>query len=564
MLVLLAGLYGYLMKPDVTGFLYDDGMYLMAAKALANGQGYRLPEIIGSPWFYKYPPLYPTLLAVFWNINPHFPGNIPWLKGLNVLLTLITLGLWGYYFRAARNLSMGVCVGLIALLGVNWRLIEVSVELMSEPLFMLLSVLTLLVFRHFQQRGKPLQPKQILMVCMLSVAAFYARSMALPLIAAIALWLWLAQQKKQAVGYALGAFIGMLPWFLWSSSRKDTTYALGDFLIRSFQETYMQSMRMDLKYEYNFPTLLSKGINELLGNFSLHFFPLLDRLSLTKPTLLSEGLILGLSFGLLILLVRYTVANWKQKQISVEGLYVSMYLLILPFWSFYRCYPRFVVPVLPLLMGFLLSAIAFQLRNKPLKLDWRPGLLLLMIALNLIHLTPFLQKPTPNALLINSDIDLWAEHRAAFDFIRQKTEPGSRFHLENTDEVYFYALNTQRPTLDFFVFLPNTKLAKACTSATKECLLNLYEQNAAATLRVLEANQVQYIVFSRLQVLKNQQNSGYVAQKTMPITPLMVAQSGSQWQPVFQSERGIITIYGRIPIEQRVSRALQPHSLIKR
>ena len=84
------------MKPDVTGFLYDDGMYLMVAKALANEQGYRLPEIVGSPWFYKYPPLYPALLALFWKMNPHFPENIPWLKCLNILLALATLGLWGY------------------------------------------------------------------------------------------------------------------------------------------------------------------------------------------------------------------------------------------------------------------------------------------------------------------------------------------------------------------------------------------------------------------------------------------------------------------------------------
>lgn len=540
----LAALYFYLMKPDVAGFLYDDGMYLMAAKALATGQGYRLIDVVGSPWFYKYPPLFPSVLALGWLINPDFPNNIVWLKSINVLFSLITLGLWGYYFRTIRQFSLGLSLGLIALVGTNWRFIEVSIELMSEPLFILLSTLTLILCHRFSQPQKPLPFKHLAILMLLSVAAFYTRTMALPLIAALCLWLFMRQSRKQAFQYGIGCFLLMLPWFAWSAAKPDTTYVIGDFLVRSFQETYFQSFRMDLKYEYSLIELVSKGISELLGNLSVQFFPLLERFFLNKPTIFSESVILGLSFGLVILLGRYTYQQLKARQISPEALYVGLYLAVLPFWSFYRFYPRFIMPLLPILWAGLLFYGPITLAKNNRRSRLIPATLLaILLCLNTIHLWPYLQKSNPNDLIVNSPIPLWNEHQAAFNFLRKRTSRHAQLYISNTDETAFYALNTNRKALDIFLFLPPQKIDQRCDVTSKECLIGLYHQNATAMLTVLRQNGITHLVSSTTPVFKNQYNNGFKARKAMSIVSIILQQTPQAMREVFHTPDNVIRIY---------------------
>ncbi len=537
----------YLMRPDVVGFLYDDGMYLMVAKALAEGHGYRLMGIVDQPYFYKYPPLFPLMLALGWLINPHFPHNIVWLKSINILLATGTLALWGYYFRTIRQFPQWVCLLLVLILGTHWRFLEVSIDLMSEPLFMLLSTLALILCHRFQEKNPSFTPTQVAVLVVLSVAAFYTRTMALPLITAIGLWLWLSGQRKQAGAYWLSSAILTLPWFLWSGSRRDTTYALGDFLVRTFQETYFQSFRMDLKYEYTLPELVGKGLQDLLGNCSVQFFPLLERFFLNKPTLLSESVILGLSFALIVLLGRYAYQQLKARHFSPEGLYVSVYLAMLPFWSFYKFYPRFILPLLFLLLGFLVNSIAHSKTTASPKTVsksfWLPWALIGLFGLNLLHLTPYLSKSARKSLIVSTQPDLWQDYQSTFQFIQAHTSANSRFYLENTDENYFYALNTNRSVFDFFVFLPEEKILQHCPKPTKACLENFFEQNAKVTLNVLAQGKVNYIVDCKLQVIKNQYNNWYPAHKAMSMVPLLIQQNPSAFQAVFQTNDGLITIY---------------------
>ncbi len=538
-----AALAYYLMRPEVVGFLYDDGMYLMVAKALAQGHGYRLMEIVDQPYFYKYPPLFPLLLAAGWLINPHFPQNIVWLKSINILLATGTLALWGYYFRQIRQFPHWACLLLVAILGTHWRFLEVSIDLMSEPLFMLLSTLTLILCHRFQEKNQPFTPAKVALLVVVSVAAFYTRTMALPLIMAIGLWLWLTGQRKQAGAYWLSSALLSLPWFLWSGSRKETTYVLGDFLVRTFQETYFQSFRMDLKYEYTLPELMSKGIGELLGNFSVQFSPLLERFFLNKPTLLSESVILGLSFTLILLLGRYAYHQLKAKNFSPEGLYVLVYLAILPFWSFYNVYPRFLMPLLPILWALLLSAFSVHWMKSERKQYILPLVLLAGLALNSIHLQPYLNKQNPNQMTVNSKLNVWQDYAEALRFLNTQTPPHSSIYIENLDEAYFYALNTTHQTLDAFLFLPMTKLEQLCPNQNSACLFTVFQSQITTHLTLAKKKHIQYLLISSLQInTKLLKNNWHFTIKQSPLAQT-VKENPSLYNPVFQSTNGLITIY---------------------
>src|SRR5215469_1515837 len=73
------------------GMMEDDSLYLSSARAIAQGHGYVMASVPGTPPGTKYPILYPWLLSWVWRLNPEFPGNLSWAVGLNVLFGMIFL-----------------------------------------------------------------------------------------------------------------------------------------------------------------------------------------------------------------------------------------------------------------------------------------------------------------------------------------------------------------------------------------------------------------------------------------------------------------------------------------
>ncbi|UCF20383.1 MAG: hypothetical protein JSU87_02965, partial [Gemmatimonadota bacterium] len=51
---------------SLVGVNYDDGIYVLLAKALAHGEGYRVTFLPVDVPGVKYPPLYPVSLVPFW------------------------------------------------------------------------------------------------------------------------------------------------------------------------------------------------------------------------------------------------------------------------------------------------------------------------------------------------------------------------------------------------------------------------------------------------------------------------------------------------------------------
>lgn len=52
----------------LVGVFYDDGIYVTAGKALAEGQGYRHIHLPDAPPDVHHPPLYPLVLALAWRL----------------------------------------------------------------------------------------------------------------------------------------------------------------------------------------------------------------------------------------------------------------------------------------------------------------------------------------------------------------------------------------------------------------------------------------------------------------------------------------------------------------
>ena len=425
-------LYLLLARPHVTGFEYDDGAYLLAAKALANGQGYVLPYTHPLQALVKYPPLTSIIMTPLWWLPVEFPANVMLFKGLNILLTLTFLGMLGYYAERVIKLPRWQSLCVVGLVGCHPQLTHVATEILSEPLYLVLSMgLFLLSVRCHSGNGALKTDREgsfattgMLLagvLLLLAVLAYYARTVGIILVGALGLWLFVSHRKKHALlawffGFGLCAL-----WMLWTSAQADFTTPLSlngrEWVLRTLNESYLTSIKTDLLYHYTWIDLYSSGLAALYGKWSIELFPFLS--------LLPSWVALASGFGLLGLFLLLGLKHLKQKQWSLPGIYVTLYLGILPFWAYHDQYPRFLIVILPFLWLWL-----FQLANKAhRKLPSKtPHIVIpvLVLAISICNLIPNgfrIVFDRGNAITFKNKPPVWVDFIATTDAIKQRQIP---------------------------------------------------------------------------------------------------------------------------------------------
>jgi hypothetical protein len=78
-MVILLG--SWQMVVGVCGVYHVDAMYVITARALAQGEGHRLINLPDCPLQTKYPILYPALLSIIWKLWSSFPQNMLAMQG---------------------------------------------------------------------------------------------------------------------------------------------------------------------------------------------------------------------------------------------------------------------------------------------------------------------------------------------------------------------------------------------------------------------------------------------------------------------------------------------------
>lgn len=196
------------------GFYHDDGIYLVSAKSLADGHGYRIASLPGEPFQTKYPPLFPALLAVVWKLNPTFPANLPlatlcmWLV-LPLYLWLVKTTLKQHGFSPTEQ-SL-----LYLIAGVNPMCALLSFSLMPELLFTSLLLAALLLAERFPAWAGTA-----------AALAYLTRSAALPLLLTVPLWLCMRKRYKSALAFLAVIFPAVLAWQYWTIRHTSSSHDL--------------------------------------------------------------------------------------------------------------------------------------------------------------------------------------------------------------------------------------------------------------------------------------------------------------------------------------------------
>ena len=204
------------LAPAGAGVYYDDGVYLALAQSLAEGHGYvyaNLPQEIPGV---KYPPVYPAVLAVASKALPAYPANLPYLKALNALLMGLAAMLTFFVFTrtrdGARRLAAFGVAGVLAFSSA--QTLTISTVLLSEPLFLVLTMGTLLA----AGRDRTAPP----VLGFGAAAVFLTRNVGVSLIGAILAAellrgrAWTRPGLQRVGVLAASALLPALTWWLWT------------------------------------------------------------------------------------------------------------------------------------------------------------------------------------------------------------------------------------------------------------------------------------------------------------------------------------------------------------
>jgi hypothetical protein len=197
------------------GFYHDDSIYWVSAKSLAEGHEYRIASLPGQPYQSKYPPLYPTLLAGVWKIDPNFPSNLPlatlfaWLL-LPVYLAMVWLFL--------RHYGLGWREQCLLVLVAGWSPVAAtfSFSLMPELLFTALLLASVLLAERSLSDDAPGWLPILAGVC--GALAYLTKSAVGPLLLTAPLYfMWRKQFAKAALFF--GAMLPAVAGWQWWAAR---------------------------------------------------------------------------------------------------------------------------------------------------------------------------------------------------------------------------------------------------------------------------------------------------------------------------------------------------------
>ena len=129
---------GWIGPAGYFGVFHDDTLYFSSARSIAQGQGYVIPSVPGTPPQTKYPVLFSWLLSWVWKWSPSFPANLR----VAVWVTA-AFGCWAliasyYLLRSLQGVGEWGALGIVALVAFHQYFLFFSGALLSNIPFMAL------------------------------------------------------------------------------------------------------------------------------------------------------------------------------------------------------------------------------------------------------------------------------------------------------------------------------------------------------------------------------------------------------------------------------------------
>ncbi len=196
------------------GVFHDDGVYVILAKALATGDGYRYLHLPDAPFATHYPPGYPLVLSVLWRLVPEFPRNTGVFLAANAaFLALAAVGILTFARRVlAWPTPAAAAAAVVATL--SFPLLILSGHVLSETMFLALLLPALLLAERHVKAAVP-DLRRALVLGAAAGALILVRTHAVALLPAVLLPLALERRWREAALVTAAATAVVAPWQWW-------------------------------------------------------------------------------------------------------------------------------------------------------------------------------------------------------------------------------------------------------------------------------------------------------------------------------------------------------------
>jgi len=452
------------------GLSEDDSIYLSSARALANGHGYVLESVPGSPPATKYPIFYSWLLSRVWRWQPGFPANLNLALRLNVFFGFVYIVAAFFFLRSFEGLTDLERVLLVAFCGLHPVVVFHAANLLSDLPFaaVVLSALALYVgISRTDENGW-----MVLFCGFLGGAALALRTLGLPIVAGLMLGLVLQRRWR-----ALGVFsLGAAPLScVWLSGIKlvHAQTAIGASVCSSvwraswlYYTDYLGFWRADLLQNHVVWQSLKQSVLLLLlqpGSY------------LIAPTSLS-GLLAFVPAVVLSVLALF--GSWKQMRggrSSVVILVLCLYAIPVVIWD-YPAMARFLMPFSPLFVaGAWIEArrvgtrIAASVRADGLRKDGPAIVVLSLAAFGLVIGLgwSFWRGHVALAEQAKRRASFGPEKREAYDWLRDNAAADAAVIAYEDASLYLYSGHEAfRPV----IFLPAGRFKPAILDSELGCI----------------------------------------------------------------------------------------------
>ncbi len=323
--------------PWPVGVYQDDAIYVVLAKALASGDGFRMIDMPGAPHGTHFPPAYPLVLAALWKVYPSFPDNIVLFKFVNTLFLAATA--YGTYRLSRSRLGLGVGgASLAAIIGtISVVILVITGVILSEPLYMALLIPTLLVAERVADEGGT---RDAALAGALIGVLSLVRTVGMFALPAALLVLALRRRWREALVLGVTAAPFVIGWQLWLSAYQgEMPHAFvgkygsyGSWLAEGYREGGVPFARAVLAKNTN-------GLFGFLGYITLPVSPILPRF---------------ISLGTVLLILGIGAFSLRRRM-AVTLAFLAIYAGVILAWPFEPI--RFALVWWPVLAGLFVAGV---------------------------------------------------------------------------------------------------------------------------------------------------------------------------------------------------------------
>lgn len=323
--------------PTCTYLFPDSAQYLILARALKEGKGYRMINFPGDPECEYYPPLWPLLLSFFVPTQQmnFFLGGI-----LNIFLLCGMLYVVGKVFEY-RDERIAWIIAMA--LGLNSQVIIMKNQFLSDPAFILFLYLSLLFWNRYKKRE---EYKYLILCGLTSGLAYLTRYIGILIF--VSGILYLGFYKKNFKHLMVYCGICLMFYFPWE---------IRNLLVNSvFSGSHIAAI-------FSCPPIKISALHKF--NFISRYFILLNYLLYDLTALIIPQPKLYIIRYLILFFIISGIGSFLVKnKINLSDLFFAIYFLFLPLWPYYQEYKRLLLPVFPFIIFYLLSGIRLFVKGR--------------------------------------------------------------------------------------------------------------------------------------------------------------------------------------------------------